>query len=155
MSVQVLDTNIYNAILRRVDSYKFHKVCDIDYSELLKLEENDAIKFVQTLLELNVKSYISRYYDVQANYIIDYRVERINVKKCSAVQLLKWLIAIRYNIELCTIEEKGFFEITDFEKESMKLLSMAIDELQGIIISNLVPEYETAQWSSFDDSLLN
>lgn len=142
MSVLVPELKVFEQILRKVDSFKFKKVCDIDYCNALSLEEKGARDFVQNILHLNELTY-NRTYEEQEQEIMLFEMLNLsgNADKVDTLQLLKFLQCVSYNIDLLTVRTgrrgQDSHEISQNLLSSHELLLKAIDELKDTVIKEL------------------
>lgn len=110
---------------------------------------SEAKRWVKNLITLNCKSYAARYREKELCDLAPFYKERTH--KVEALQLLKYLQCIEYNIEMQTIE-KGYgfdtikFEVTDQDRKDFALLQRFIADLKDSIIQQL-PQYQNAKYS--------
>jgi hypothetical protein len=144
MSVLVPDLKVFEAIFRKVNSFRFTKVCDINYCYTLSsvLGTEDKVKdFVKNLLELNELSFIKRYREEGEPDLGDFLKFDYSVNSIETLQLLKYLNCINYNIEIETIKH-GYAggednKIREDLMDSYELLQKAIQDLSGTVIAEL------------------
>ncbi len=142
MSVLVPELKVFEQILRRVDSFKFHKTCDINYCNALSLEEKGARNFVENILHLNELTHIRTYEEEQPETMLFEMLNLSgNAKRVDTVQLLKFLQCVSYNIDLLTVRTgrrgQDSHEISQDLLSSHELLLKAIEELKDTIIKEL------------------
>lgn len=141
MSVLIPELKVFEAIHGKIEGYKFHKVCDINYCSSLKLEENEAKEFIKNILTLNELSYIKRYREDTAPHLKDFLTFKYKGETISTLQLLKYLECIYYNIEIYTIkngyEGNEQNEIKPDLMRSYEVLKKSISELKSTVISEL------------------
>lgn len=145
MSVLVLDPQVYKLVFDKAMNYQYKREVTQEYCEIFRsMSEEDIKQVIITLCNLNEESFDKRYKQepdkVKQSKFINLRFD---LPKINCFQMLKYLQCINYNIEIETIER----ELTSIEKDSMKILNIAIEEIKQHIISE-IPEYKQAQWSN-------
>lgn len=156
MSVLVANKEVFEAVHKKIWTFQFNKVCDIDYCNTLSLSDNECERFIKELATLNELSYNARYRETDAPILAEFLDLNKGGEKISTLQLLKYLQCIDYNIEVSTILN-GYDSsnaMTEDEKRKFKfeygntleLLERSINELQNSIISHLT-DYKKLKWS--------
>ena len=144
MSVLIPDLRIYNYIQAGVEKMAFNNTADDFFSSTIHRHFHgcvdvgkEAKRLILSWLDLNQRSYNKQYKDDQDNinlcgmYSPDYTHAPL-----TAIQTLKYLQCISYNIE---IEPEEF-------KNDLQLLRSCIEDLQSSIIG-ATDEYKRAKWS--------
>lgn len=154
MSVLIPDLEVFALIQRKINTFQHHRVCDIDYSEILNMSEEQSKQFVIKLLTLNEMSYLARYREQKKPELSEF-LQFNATETISTLQLLKYLKCIRYNIEMDTIERgysgfEPFIEDVEmfhkFFDPVFKRLKNAIEELSDRVIAELT-NYRELAWS--------
>ncbi len=148
MSVQVLDIKAFEALNEYMQYMKHNKTCDIKYcSELTTMTEEGVNYLVHGLCKLNEISYKARYRETDLTptlwQFIDLNKRGLNI---DTYQFLKYLIAINYNIEIETIEERR--PLTHLETINFETLQKIIEQVKMSIIASL-QEYDRAEWTTY------
>lgn len=146
MSVMQINIGVFEFVHSKLQTVVNNKTCDENYISCLTFMNFDKLEeFIKNLCLLNSLSYASRYND----FPTDYR-DFINFQKfgeISACQLLKYLTAICYNIEIDTIKETKLNHfLTEEVLNSYELLNNSIKHLQSSIINSL-EAYKVAKWN--------
>lgn len=145
MSVLVPSLEVYQAINRKAQTYKFRKVCDINYCSSLRQQNEEKIEsWVVCLLTLNEASSNAAYRDGGKCELHEMLDLKESVDNIDTVQFYKYLQCIQYNIELHTIKEK----YQDTFKSIMwayVLLEKVLQELSHTIIAELT-DYKDKDW---------
>lgn len=111
----------------------FNKCGDID---------KEQVRLVESWMRLNDLSYCCKYGEAPNK---SYKWRRnFTHKEVTVYQLLKYIQCIRYNIELCTIQEK--MEVTDQMRADENLLRIWADDIAHAIVGQ-IKEYDAADWS--------
>jgi len=143
MSVLVPDLQVYNYLQAAVERMAFNRTVDDFFSQSISSHfqncpdiSKEAKRLILSWLNLNQWSYNKRYPDEQDNINLCgmYR-EDVTHKPLTAIQTLKYLQCVRYNIEI----EPDLF------KKDLRLLNECIIDLQGSIIGNM-EEYKKSTW---------
>jgi len=151
MSVLFLDPKVFEYVADKINSYKFSKQADINHCSTLSIEDqSEAQKLVVNWAKLNELSYNYHYNEPEKQPTLYKFINFSNYYKVDTYQFLKYLLCIRYNIELHTIQggRNGFSgqPIEQELKDSFDTLNKAIEEIKQAIINELT-EYKTANWS--------
>lgn len=145
MSVQIIETEVFNEVYRKMVDYTFRREVDINYCGVFARHTEEQLReFVLILCNLNDESFCKKYYPEKPVNMTEFKELDFSfeIPKINTYQMLKHLHCISYNIEVCTIER----ELTDLEGNVMKKLRLAIDEI-SLAILNTVPEYKVAKWN--------
>lgn len=142
MSVLVPDLKVYNYIQCGIEKIAYNSVIDEFYSNSIQKHfkncpdiSKESKRLILSWLNLNQWSYNKRYKDNDDCDLTKFYHEDYTHKKLSAIQLLKYLQCIEYNIEI---------EPEDY-KNDLQLLKDCIKELTESIVNNL-PEYKSSSW---------
>lgn len=161
MSVLIPDVDVFSYVRCGLTKTALNRVVDEFYSYSVQKHFrdkgtdqifNESIRLVKSWCRLNERSYVAAYrhhgesFDDLSEFITEkqYDVE--------AVQLVKYLQCIDYNIEDDTIQEDEAkeYQLTEQDKADLKLLRAWIPEVNAAIVHQL-PKYEEANWSNFED----
>lgn len=147
MSVQTIDIEIFEAVYQKAHRYTFNKQVDINYCNVLGSKtEKELQDLIRAWSRLNELSYRDKYepatVEDEATLLHSFIVfeKRSNI---NTYQMLKYLEAIRYNIE----EDIIIRWLTVVEASSLVTLSAAINEIRKQIVQ-ATPEYNAAKWST-------
>jgi hypothetical protein len=157
MSVLIPDMGVFTYVKSGFVYAANNRSIDDKYSESIsshcrdRFTEEEAVRWTKNLLLLNCKSYAARYREKLDDLRPFFKDHNVPIK---AVQLLKYLQCIQYNIELRTIEngyseadEKSVkFDVTEQDRKDVKLLDDFIRDIQYSIVSQM-PEYANAKYS--------
>jgi len=142
MSVLIPDLKVYNYIQAGIEKLVYNNVIDDFHSHSINRHfhncpdiEKEAARLTLAWLELNQKSYNERYPNEKDNInLCGFYYQTTTHRPLTAIQLLKYLQCIEYNIEI------------EDESKDLQLLKDCINDLQNSIINNM-EEYKNAKWS--------
>ena len=145
MSVLIPDLTVYNYVQAGIERLAYTNTIDSLWSEPINQHfrncqniEEEAERLVLSWLRMNQDSYNEKYPDLQDNIdLIGLYKASYTHKPLTAIQLLKYMQCIEYNIE---IQPRG-----EQEEKDIELLRSGIIDLMHSITSNM-PEYEAAGW---------
>lgn len=138
MSVLIPDLNVFNYIQAGIERIAYNTTCNEFYCySVVKHFENydiseEAERLVRCWIDQNEMSYNIRYNESSNKMLSEFYQPTATHKKLTAIQLLKYLECVSYNIE-----------IESFEYTFLKTICT---ELTTAIVSNM-PEYKVAEWS--------
>jgi len=154
MSVLAINKKVFEQVLNRMLYYGQQSEIDINFCEYLKklaskrtIEqyEEECKIIMQNLSNLVIKSHHYKYTPNEP--LLEIYFETINIDRKTApintYQFLKFLVCIKYNIEVKTI---GVDRMTIYESGAYAMLLDIITSIQYTVIDNL-PEYKKANWS--------
>lgn len=145
MSVQVIEPKIFSYIMSGLEKAAYNTVMDDFYIEPIRQHcksldiETECLRLVRSFSDMNNKSYAGKYkeeFTSDAAFI----VPTLTHKALTAVQLLKYLQATRYNIE------REHWTLSVQEKADYKLLADSIFYLMQSILHN-TEEWKQANWN--------
>lgn len=146
MSVLIPDLQVYNYIQAGIEKIAYNSIIDEFYSYSIQRYfkncpniEKEAEKLVLSWLNMNLMSYNKRYPDEKENTdLCGMYSPTFTHKPLTAIQLLKYLECVLYNIEIDPTDE--------YFKTRLELLKKCTDELARAIIGNM-QIYKNATWS--------
>lgn len=163
MSVQVLDSTIFEYVLNGLVKTAHNKTCDEFYAWKISSHfENrgdifkEAERLVISWAYLNEFSYVVGYNDDEKDIASWKDINLTAIWKVEAMQLLKYLEAVSYHIEIETIESKESYRrgpvenvpnLPENAKADYELLNNWIVELMTAILHE-TEGYKKAQYSN-------
>jgi len=157
MSVLVPDPQVFNYIRQGFEIAAYRRECDEFYAWCISSHcdskdiHKESKRFVKSLMWLNEWSFDVKYEQKDLDKSEYYPFVKWEIVDVRPLQLLKYLICVRYNIEKETIWRVGTPEankkrIPEQQLEDLELLERWIDCLKMAIIDK-IPEYDEAKWS--------
>lgn len=151
MSVMTLGLEVYKEVFKKACSYRYQSVVDINYSNVLKINEGHLRLWVYRLYEMVHVSYCVRYrkevseteLQMVRKDIESWRYNFLMGPNCNTYQMLKHLRCIHYQIEDCEMKIDGVWKL-EYDA-AWNMLNNAINELKNRIIDE-IPEYKEAKW---------
>lgn len=146
MSVLTLSPETYNYIRQGIERAAYNSTVNEFYYYPIHVHfkdkdiEKESKRLIASWADLNMKSYCLKYKDDDFVSLSDFMSNYPNKKPIKAIQLLKYVECLSYNIE------PEHWELTAQEKQDLELLNKTKDAIAYAIIGSL-PEYEKAAWS--------
>lgn len=153
MSVQVPDLMVYeyvyNGLVRAANETvmnDFHS--NVVYSHMKdKIWDAECARLVRSWLKLNEDSFTAAYRDKTGGDTLRDYVTCSKIIKINAVQLVKYVECVSYNIEMHTIMA-NLRAITQQEADDYQLLKDWRNSIYTAIISSM-SEYKAAKWANY------
>lgn len=139
MSVLMVDTEVYNYVRAGIVKGVYNRTVNEFYFYSLRKHfedkdiEKEALRIVRSWSDMNEQSYCDRYGDKHEK-ISRFITPSFVKKPLEAIQFIKYLQSIKYNIEVP-------------ENEDTKLLNNLINDAMSAYIGNL-DQYKAAEWSN-------
>ena len=143
MSVLTLGPNALNYIAAGIEKAAYNTTVNEFYFDVIRSHfrdkdtEVECLRLVRSWSDLNMKSYCLKYKDE-----FESLAPFINLdtnKPLNAVQLLKYVECLSYNIE------PEHWELSEQEKADLKILNKLQASISSAIIGSM-KEYKTAEW---------
>lgn len=146
MSVQTLSPENLNYIKIGIERAAYNNQVNDFYYYPIHLHfkdkdiEKESKRLISSWADLNMKSYCLKYKDDNFVNMADFMGHYPTKKPLKAIQLLKYVECLSYNIE------PEHWELTEQEKQDLALLNKTKDAIAYAIVGSL-PEYEKAAWN--------
>jgi len=155
MSVLVVNPRVFEALALKMHYASANRVVNENhYSSCLNLSRSDIEKSVTVWCQFNEMTYTLAYRKHGETYDFLYRFLQFRYSRypATAIQFLKWLECVRYNINEEAIAE--IRELQQEETEALQLLDHLIADVQRAIIHS-TPEYDAAKWDCLPEEQLS